>query len=1304
MATGGLYGSSPTGAVVAAPGSESAGLYGNGTTFGGSYFEWFIFIQSATQPATPTGGSWSFSTNSGTPPTGWSSTPPSAPTLPVWVSIALVNSKNTTALVWSAPGLFSYSSGLPILSGTAEPTSGTGLTDQLYIQTDTTPETIWFKQAGTWTRLTGSSLYVDLTTSQTIAGTKTFSSQIQGSVSGTSSNVTGIVGITNGGTGSSTSSGARTALGAAASGANSDITSLTGLTTALSIAQGGTGQTTANTAFNALAPSQTGNSGKYLTTDGSNTSWATNPLGTVTSINVSGGTTGLTTSGGPVTTSGTITLAGTLAVANGGTGVTTSTGSGNNVLSTSPTLTTPTQATYENWTGISAPTYAEGRTWYDSGAHALAYYNDSSNAVVHIGQDLQIKVINNTGSTIANGSPVYITGTSSGQPYPNIALAKADVAATSSVIGLTNGSIANGAIGYVTSQGGIDNVNTGTFTVGQVLYLSPYSAGQLMNTIPPTGITVQVGVVSYVDASAGKIYVKQTTPLNVPASIISGTVAIANGGTGQTTANAAFNALAPSQTGNSGKYLTTDGTNTSWATNPLGTVTSVGGTGTVSGISLSGTVTTSGNLTLGGALDLSAYNGAGAFTTLSASSTVSGTGFSTYLASPPAIGGTSPNTGNFTTLTNSGGVRFNTSGTEYARLQLSGTSLQMMAGSASVAGITIDSSNVATFTNNPVLSAGSANGVTYLNGSKVLTSGSALTFNGTNLFTTGNIYGGTGNANANILAYSNVANGGAGFSQFLFANTSTETRGFLSYSHAAEAILFGTSNVEQMRLTSTGLGIGTSSPAAKLHSSKADGGYVFAVSGTTKGMRVSTDANQTLLQGVDNTLTASYQPLALGGSVLLFQSNGTTEAMRIDASQNVGIGTSSPSEKLSVSGNITNTGTATFGTSGSNTYVSLNNNGYLRCDVANWFTLQAGTSGYQWRNSANSATAQMTLDSSGNLGLGVTPSASWTGGGVLQQTIGAIYGNNSLGAYDVAYNSIRTASNSYVYASTGLQATRFQQRDGAFNFFTAPSGTAGNAISFTQAMTLDASGNLGIGTTSPSTKLQVNDTITIGVADKAVQWLNSGTALADIRADSSSNLIFRNTSSYTERARIDSSGNLLLGTTSTTYGTISGKFISSSATSLSAGLFYTNFSGDVSTSALNVGKYDNNTTTSQIFMKFGINNANNGSGQINANGAGSAAFGSFSDRRLKENIVDLPSQLSKIMALRPVEFDYIESEGGGHQTGFIAQEMQEIYPDSVGEREDGMLTISGWSKTEARLVKAIQELKAEFDAYKARNP
>ena len=106
MATGGLYGNSGTGALVATPGAESSGLYGSTTSFGGTYFEWFIFQEAVSQPATPTGGSWSFGTNTGTPPSGWTLQPPAAPVNQVWVSIALVNSRSTTGLVWSVPGLF----------------------------------------------------------------------------------------------------------------------------------------------------------------------------------------------------------------------------------------------------------------------------------------------------------------------------------------------------------------------------------------------------------------------------------------------------------------------------------------------------------------------------------------------------------------------------------------------------------------------------------------------------------------------------------------------------------------------------------------------------------------------------------------------------------------------------------------------------------------------------------------------------------------------------------------------------------------------------------------------------------------------------------------------------------------------------------------------------------------------------------------------------------------------------------------------------------------------------------------------
>ena len=106
--------------------SESVGLYGNTVNFGGTYFEWFIFKDSATQPATPTGGSWNFATNVGTPPTGWTTAPPSSPTNTIWFSISLVNSRSTAALVWTVPAPFAGTIGPTGPTGSAGPTGPTG--------------------------------------------------------------------------------------------------------------------------------------------------------------------------------------------------------------------------------------------------------------------------------------------------------------------------------------------------------------------------------------------------------------------------------------------------------------------------------------------------------------------------------------------------------------------------------------------------------------------------------------------------------------------------------------------------------------------------------------------------------------------------------------------------------------------------------------------------------------------------------------------------------------------------------------------------------------------------------------------------------------------------------------------------------------------------------------------------------------------------------------------------------------------------------------------------------------------------
>lgn len=119
------------------------------------------------------------------------------------------------------------------------------------------------------------------------------------------------------------------ALGTPSSGTATNLTGLpltTGVTGVLPIANGGTNASTAASARGNILPSYSGNAGKVLAVNAGETDVeyiAASGSGTVTSVAVSGGTTGLTTSGGPITAAGTITLAGTLAVANGGTGTST---------------------------------------------------------------------------------------------------------------------------------------------------------------------------------------------------------------------------------------------------------------------------------------------------------------------------------------------------------------------------------------------------------------------------------------------------------------------------------------------------------------------------------------------------------------------------------------------------------------------------------------------------------------------------------------------------------------------------------------------------------------------------------------------------------------------------------------------------------------------------------------------------------------------------------------------------------------------------------------------------------------------
>jgi len=240
---------------------------------------------------------------------------------------------------------------------------------------------------------------------------------------------------------------------------------------------------------------------------------------------------------------------------------------------TSVTMATPTISSYETYTATSAPSYNAGRLWYDSNVNSLAYYNDVTNNTLHIGEEVQLKVYNNTGSTINIGQPVYITSTSSGYTYPNVALAIANSLTTGNVIGLANQAIPTGTAGYVTTIGLIQGVNTGSYTVGDTLYLSPYSAGYYQNTIPPTGYAIKIGTVAYVNSTTGAIYVNKSN-LSVQAGNIVGQVALSNGGTGANLTAVAggivysgASALAVSAAGTTGQVLTSGGTGApTWST------------------------------------------------------------------------------------------------------------------------------------------------------------------------------------------------------------------------------------------------------------------------------------------------------------------------------------------------------------------------------------------------------------------------------------------------------------------------------------------------------------------------------------------------------------------------------------------------------------------------------------------------------------------------------------------------------------------------------------------------------------------
>jgi hypothetical protein len=484
----------------------------------------------------------------------------------------------------------------------------------------------------------------------------------------------------------------------------------------------------------------------------------------------------------------------------------------------------------------------------------------------------------------------------------------------------------------------------------------------------------------------------------------------------------------------------------------------------------------------------------------------------------------------------------------------------------------------------------------------------------------------------------------------------------------------------------------------------------------------------------------------------MFIRKGTTNVATFDTAGNVGIGTSTPAQALVVN------------RSSGNTYLEVSRATQSQGQVA--LQLTGGTGGTNWimyqDTSSNdlkffgNSADRMTIDSSGNVGIGTS---SLTGKAHIYKSSvnSAIIGTSYNGHYFESQSDDAT-DGFEIYQKHGSNTTRN-------SFIVNDNRTGSKSVAFL----VRGDGNVGIGTTSPSAELE------IAASSAQIRLTDTDTnAYAEIGTDGSGILNFMadegNTGtspritfdiSTTERMRIDSSGNVGIGTSSplatldVSDSTLSTIRSTSGSYQLTAYQYATGFSYLLTNGQLEIGTSGatilalktNNTErlriesggdieikTASKYLRFNspsstfdfsgqpagtdylrLTTSSSGNFFFYADGAlynTTGTYGTISDLRLKENVVDATSKLDELMQLRVVNYNF-KTSPDTKMLGFIAQEVEQVFPSLVeaGEEVSGEEPYKSikTSVLVPMLVKAIQEqqlmieaLKTEMTSVKAR--